>query len=541
MKELDADVLIVGGGLGACSAALSVAEAGHSVVMTEETDWIGGQLTSQAVPPDEHGWIEEFGCTSSYRRLRNRVRQYYQDFYPLTASARASKYLNPGRGWVSPLCHEPRVALAALESMLAPFVSSGRLRILRKHRVSGVEGIPGDRLGAVHLYAEETGKTKTVSARYFLDATEMGDVLPLSATEYVTGRESNSQTGEPTALSIAQPGNVQAFTVCLAVDHLEGEDHTIDRPARYEFWRSFVPNLNPSWPGPLFSWTTLNPRTMDPMHWRFDPNREEPKAFAGLWSYRRILNRTLFTAGTIPSDICLVNWPMIDYWLGDILSGTAEDRLHHIEEARQLSLSLVYWLQTEAPRPDGGRGWPGLRLRGDVMGTENGLAKYPYVRESRRIKAEFTVCEQHVAVSARSGECRAEHFDDSVGIGYYRIDLHPSTGNDNFIDVASLPFQIPLGSLIPIRVENLIPAAKNIGTTHITNGCYRLHPIEWNIGEAAGNLAVFCVERKCPPRAVYKSLPLRREFQNRLVACGIELEWPADLNLEEGDPHAHMR
>src|SRR5206468_9538617 len=66
------------------------------------------------------------------------------------------------------------------------------------------------------------------------------------------------------------------------------------------------------------------------------------------------------------------------------------------------------------------------------------------------------------------------------------IYLHPSSGGDNYIDVSSLPFQIPLGSLIPKRVENLLPACKNLGTTHITNGCYRLHPVEWNIGESAG-------------------------------------------------------
>ena len=35
-------------------------------LLTEETDWIGGQLTSQAVPPDEHPWIESFGCTAAY-------------------------------------------------------------------------------------------------------------------------------------------------------------------------------------------------------------------------------------------------------------------------------------------------------------------------------------------------------------------------------------------------------------------------------------------------------------------------------------------
>src|SRR5262249_5740122 len=157
----------------------------------------------------------------------------------------------------------------------------------------------------------------------------------------------------------------------------------------------------------------------------------------------------------------------------------------HIERAKQLSFSLLYWLQTAAPRADGGTGWRGLRLRPDIVGTEDGLAKYPYIRESRRIRAEFTVLEQHVGVDARKrsqpdAEKGAEIFKDSVGIGSYRIDLHPSTGGNNYIDIASLPFQIPLGALIPRRIENLLPACKNIGTTHITNGCYRLHPVEWN-------------------------------------------------------------
>ena len=94
------------------------------------------------------------------------------------------------------------------------------------------------------------------------------------------------------------------------------------------------------------------------------------------------------------------------------------------------------------------------------------------------------------------------------------------------IDITSLPFQIPLGALLPRRVENLLPACKNLGVTHITNGCYRLHPVEWNIGEAAGALAAFCLERKEPPRQVRKSKKLLEDFQKRLRDRGVELQWP---------------
>ena len=50
MKELRCDILVAGGGTGGVAAALAAAEAGRSVILTEETDWLGGQLTSQAVP-----------------------------------------------------------------------------------------------------------------------------------------------------------------------------------------------------------------------------------------------------------------------------------------------------------------------------------------------------------------------------------------------------------------------------------------------------------------------------------------------------------
>ena len=58
-------------------------------MLTEEYAWLGGQLTSQAVPPDEHIWVEQFGVTARYRALREGIRRYYRDHYPLTDAARA--------------------------------------------------------------------------------------------------------------------------------------------------------------------------------------------------------------------------------------------------------------------------------------------------------------------------------------------------------------------------------------------------------------------------------------------------------------------
>jgi glycine/D-amino acid oxidase-like deaminating enzyme len=142
-----ADVLVVGGGLGGVAAALGALRAGRSVILTEEYDWLGGQLTSQAVPPDEHSWVERFGVTASYRALREGIRDYYRRHYPLTERARAWRELNPGAGWVSRLCHEPRVAVAVIEAMLAPYRGSGRLRVLQPYRPVDAT-VDGDRVTA---------------------------------------------------------------------------------------------------------------------------------------------------------------------------------------------------------------------------------------------------------------------------------------------------------------------------------------------------------------------------------------------------------
>jgi hypothetical protein len=531
-RELRADAVVAGGGVGGCAAALALARNGLRVILTEETDWVGGQLTQQAVPPDEHPWIEQFGATRAWRRYRELVRAYYREHYPLSAAALRAATLNPGNCSVSRLCHEPRVGLAVLQAMLAPHVSSGRLTILLEH-VPVSASVNRDRVESLRVRSLRDGKELELAAAYFLDATELGDLLPMTKTEYVTGAESIKQTGELHAKSEPEPANMQAITWCFVMDYVEGEDHTIDKPPNYEFWRDYVPGLKPPWPGKLLSWTYSHPITLEPRTLPFDPRRTEPAGDRGFWSYRRLLNTANFEPAGWRGDVCLVNWPQNDYWLGNIIDVSQEEARRHLEGARQLSLALFYWMQTEAPRPDGGAGWRGLRLRGDLTGTPDGLAKRPYIRESRRILAEFTVREDHVGTEQRmkltgkgKGEVAAARFADSVGVGCYRIDLHPSTGGDNYIDVSALPFEIPLGALIPRRVENLLAAAKNLGVTHITNGCYRLHPVEWNIGEAAGLAAAWSIQRKQTPRQVRNTPAILEEFQRELQRQGVEIRWP---------------
>ncbi|MCU0648367.1 MAG: FAD-dependent oxidoreductase [Gemmatimonadaceae bacterium] len=517
-----ADVVIVGGGLGGCAAALAAAEHGLRVILTEETAWIGGQLTAQAVPPDENAWIETIGGTRRYRALRDGVRTWYREHAPLTTAARANARLNPGRGWVSRLCAEPRVWLTVLHAQYAPHIASGRLRILHHTRAVAAD-VTGDRVRAVSVRTRGAPRDTVLRAPYFIDATELGDLLPLTGTEFVTGAESRRETGEAHAPEVAQPDNVQSFTVCFAMEHRPGESHVIDRPAEYATWRDCIPDP-PSGPRLL----SLDDETSRRIGF-------DPVARTGYWSYRRIIDRELFAPGAYASDVTLVNWGQNDYAFGSLL-GDATSAAHHLTRAGALSRSLLYWLQTECPRADGGVGWPGLRLRPDIVGTEDGLSMAPYVREARRIRAVATIREEDVTVEGRMRETGASRaqvtarvWPDSIGIGHYHLDLHRSTRGDASAYAETLPFQIPLGALVPQRVVNLLPAAKNIGTTHRSNGCHRLHPIEWAIGESVGVLVAQCIAQRTTPHAVHASRARTATLQGALATDGVPIAWPAPM------------
>jgi len=519
---LNADVLVTGGGLGGVSAALTAASLGATVILVEELDWLGGQLTAQGIPLDEYPWNETVVFSRTYAEFRNRIRQYYRDHYPLTAAARANPLLNPGMGNVSTIAHEPRVSVQVIEAMLSPYVGSGALRVLRRHKVLSV-ATQGDRISGIVAKNLNSGREIAITCGTIIDATETGDILELGNVEHVLGAEAQHDTGEPHALSAADPLNQPGVTWAFAADYLPGETHVIEKPASYVRWRDGI--LAP-WTSSRFTWTIPDHVTHElrqrPL---FAGDTDEEYVF-DLWHARRIAYRKNFQPGAYPSDITLACWPQIEYWDKPVLGVSNADAELALRESRELSLSFFYWMQTEAPRHDGGQGYPGLRLRGDILGTDDGLAKQVYYREGRRIKAEFTLLEQHVAVEARKGLTQAERFADSIGIAAYRIDLHYSSRGNDTIDIDTYPFQLPLGALLPIRVDNLLPACKNLGTTRITNSACRVHPAEWSIGEASGALAVYAQTLRIPPRAVRSDARHLEEFQALLKKRGVLLAWP---------------
>lgn len=517
-ETVDCDVLVAGGGMGGVAGAWAAARRGHRVCLLEETDWLGGQMTAQGISAlDEHLHIERFGGTRSYYAMREAIR----DRYRARAVAGAPEPLNPGTCWVTALAFEPRIGLAVLEDLLAPEVEAGRLRVFLRAKACAAE-VEGDTVTAIHAVDLDSGDVRAFRFRYLLDATELGDLLPLTGTEYVLGAESMAETGEPHAQPEAPRAHcVQSLTYVFAMERRPaGERHVIERPVRYAHFRDTQPFSlrihvhGGEIYGEESGW--LDYRVFEDM-----PGTKGP-----LWRYRRLVDAAQFPE--VAHDITMFNWPGLDYCDVPVVDQDPATLARALQDAKRLGLGFAHWLQTEVPDAAGGPGFPELKLRPDVMGSADGLAKYPYIRECRRIRARRTVVEQDVAVAHQPG-ARAAHFADSAGVGWYPIDIHQAGEGDVGTSTRTKPFQIPLGALIPRRVRNLIAANKNIGTTHITNGCYRLHPVEWNTGEAAGMLVAFALETSAAPAEVHADGARLRDYQRALLAEGVPLCWLVDV------------
>jgi hypothetical protein len=526
VAETVCDVLVAGGGTGGIAAAMAAARAGRTVCLLEETDWIGGQLTAQGVPAlDEHEHIERFGGTRSYYLLREAIRDHYRRLSPALA---AQPHPNPGACWVTRLAFEPRVAVDALTAMARPLVDSGRLAIFTRTKVARAQ-VNADRVESVLAVNLDDRRWTRIRPRIVIDATELGDLLPLAGAEYVVGAETTVETGEPHAQPAEpKPHCVQSFTYTFVLERMPaGARHVIAKPQRYEHYRDGQPyslRIHVHG-GEIYGEET---------RWlEYEVLDQAAGTKGGLWTYRRLIDASLFPPGDAHrNDLSMLNWPGNDYRDQSILDRSPIEQARALQDAKRVSLGFLYWLQTEAPRAGAAPGFPELRPRPDVFGTEDALGKHPYIRECRRIRARTTVAEQDVSAAYQPGR-RARHLDDSVGVGWYPIDIHNSGPDDVGVSCRTRPFQIPMGALIPVRVKNLLAGAKNLGTTHITNGCYRLHPVEWNIGESAGALAAYALDTGRDPAAIHGDASLRRDFQRRLASEGIPLCWFTDVGVAD--------
>ncbi|HTL52218.1 MAG TPA: FAD-dependent oxidoreductase, partial [Planctomycetota bacterium] len=469
MTTIQSDVAIIGAGFGGVAAALALTQRGHTVTLTEEFPWIGGQVSSQAlcVLDDlDYPSGETVGVTRRYAEFRARTRDFYRTAYKLSSLGRAQLHLCAGNARCSHLTAEPNVAHDCLRAWLQPAIQAGRLKILtgiapiRAHR-------QGDRVLSVTCAPVRPGAapdsqapaTTTLEAKFFLDGTETGDTYPLLSLPYRLGAEAPAEFHEPHAHTQADRTAIQCFTYCAMVEFVPGGKFTSPKPARYEAIRDKA-GFYLSGPG---------------------SSREEPSYFfkprilksgariVPFWFYRCVVDSANFENVT---GRAVINVKCNDFNDAAYLENPARETI--LENARALTRAYIYWLQTEAPRDEGGFGYPELRPMPEATGTPDGVAMGPYVREGRRLIAERTVTEQDLSADLQP-TARARPFADSVGLGGYAIDIHARAGQPGpSIWQPARPYQIPLSALVTPSLSNFAVAGKGLGVTQVANGAYSM-------------------------------------------------------------------
>jgi hypothetical protein len=275
-------------------------------------------------------------------RAARRLREHYR---ALAVRERERPDFNPGNCWVTRLAFEPVVAVEAIRALLQPHVEAGRLHVHLRTKTTGAT-VAADRIVAVQAIDLERGEAIRFHPQIVLDATELGDVLPLAGAEYRVGAETVAETGEPHAQPHeAKPHCVQSFTYTFGLERRpEGESHVIAEPPGYAAFRAAgkyslrIEVHGGEIYGEDSGWLAFS--VFDTL----------PGTKGSLWTYRRLVDRELFGA-RYPTDRSMINWPGNDYGDAGLIDRPARDVAAALQQGKRASLGFLHWLQTRPPRP----------------------------------------------------------------------------------------------------------------------------------------------------------------------------------------------
>lgn len=436
------DLLIIGGGASGTTAGIQAARMGARTLIIEETDWLGGMLTSAGVSAIDGNHRMPSGLWGEFR-------QHLYDHY---GGAKAVF-----TGWVSNTLFEPHVGNEILKKMAG---AEKLLQIQYRTRWTSIR-----RTHDRWQVTVQQGKKQTViEAKLVIDATELGDVMAASGAKYDIGMDSRNETGEAQAPAQANDIIQDLTYVVVLKDYGKGANKTIPQPAGY-----------------------------DPAEFAHSCDVSDPASFDSPDNNCH----HMMQYGRLPNNKYMINWPKYgnDYYL-NIIENTLAEREEALKAAKLHSLRFIYYLQTVL-------GYKHLGIADDEFPTKDRLPMIPYHRESRRVKGEAQLTVNHVAKPFEQSEAL---YRTGIAVGDYTIDHHHDKNREapeiDFVKIRVPSYNVPLGSLVPKGVEGLIVAEKSISVTNIVNGATRLQPVVLGIGQASGALAALALQKGVQPRQV---------------------------------------
>ena len=470
------DVLVVGGGASGTAAGIQAARMGVRSMVLEETPWIGGMLTAAGV-----------SCVDGNNRLRSGIFGEFAD--SLAARYGSNEALQSG--WVSNINFDPHIGQDILTNMTE--ACGSLLDVRREVLVTDVCGQEGD---WTISYRDSRGRRHKVNADILIDATELGDIAKACGVDYKIGMEAAEETGESIAPDKANDVIQDLTFVAFLKDYGPDADMTIEKPQGYD------PRV--------FRNAARNPLS-----------DEVAETGQTIWSPEMMI-----TYGKTPQGRYMINWPIYgnDYY-ANLIEMSREERKKELEKAKNFTLCFIYFIQTQL-------GMKNLGLADDVFPTEDRLPFIPYYRESRRIVGEafFTL-----DAAADPYAYDKPYYRTGIAVGDYPVDhhhfRHPQWRELPDLEFYPVPsFNVPMGTIIPKNVDDLIVAEKSISVSNLMNGSTRLQPVVMQLGQASGALAALAVlEGKS-----VKNIAVR-QLQEELLEAGCYIM--PYLDLKPSDRH----
>jgi len=464
------DVLIIGGGAGGTSAGIQAARMGAKVQIIEATPWLGGMLTSAGVSAIDGNHEMPSGIWGEFRQ---KLRDHYGGAKELAT------------GWVSHTLFEPSIGNKILQEM----ADIPNLDIAFNSVYTDVKKEESEWI----VSYKQKGKSYTTKAKILVDATEIGELLPIVGADFRLGMDSKSDTGEKEAPEVANK-TVQDLTYVLILEDISKD-----------------PGLRRGKKG-----LVKKPKNYDPKAYECACKREDGEMFGGVSGCEQMLNY-----GKLPNNKYMMNWPNCgnDFYV-NWPELPAEQREEKLKEAKAFTQGFVYYIQNEL-------GFKNLRVV-EEFPTKDNFPMIPYDREARRIKGRT-----FLTVDYLERPYDFNLYRTGIAVGDYPIDHHRDKNPDgtpeiDFINIRVPSYNIPIGSLIPENVENFIVAEKNISVSNIVNGATRLQPVVLGIGQAAGALGATSITENKKPSEV--SI---RKVQNALLEGNVYLMPFIDVKKED--------
>ena len=424
------DVIVIGGGAGGTSAAIQSARNGAKTLLIEETDWLGGMLTSAGVSAVDGNYKLPSGFWGEFK---DSLVSHYGSLEALKT------------GWVSNTLFEPRVGNQILKSIAK---KENNLKILFSTEVNFVTKL--DLHKSDHYNFNVKSSKGNFSSKVLIDATELGDVLPMIDEDYDLGMDSREMYGE----DIAPEKNndiIQDLTFVMILKNYN-KSVKIDKPKNYD-------------PSEFYcSTASINC----------------PESDKALWTPKQMMNY-----GELPNGKIMINWPIYgnDYY-SNLVEMNNDQRNEVFKNAKEKSLRYLYYIQDEL-------GYENYSLSDEEFDTDDNFPPIPYYREARRIKGKVTFSLDYIK---KPFDQIHPLYRTGILVGDYPVDHHHDAHPDryNLPQLAFYPipsYSLPIGSIISKKNPNFLVAEKSISVSNLVNGTTRLQPVVLQIGQIAGLIA----------------------------------------------------